>query len=147
MASIKNWIFDPSFPCPHASTWTRPPPSLWTSTWGRHEIRIVLLKGLVQWPSWPKAEIRLYDCNLFQSVLLIIFISNLYRRKISTFYSMKDEILVKKKPTSLREKKTGWCQWTVILIFCKDVNVGLDPSPRPLASAWALPTSPSVWTS
>jgi len=40
-------------------------------------------------PSEPKAEIRLYDCNLFKTVLLIIFITNLYHRKISTFYSVQ----------------------------------------------------------
>jgi len=40
-------------------------------------------------PSGPKAEIRLYDCNLFKTVLLLIFITNLYRRKISTFYSVQ----------------------------------------------------------
>ena len=51
-------------PCPHASTWADPP--LWTSTHGRHEIRTALLKWLVQWPTGPKAEIRLYDCNLFK---------------------------------------------------------------------------------
>ena len=51
----------------------------------------------------------------------------MYRQKISTFISSKDEILVKKMPTSLHEKKTG--QWTQILIFCVDVHMGLDPHP------------------
>src|SRR6218665_1591323 len=58
------------------------------------------------------------------------FITNLYRRKISTFYiPSKDEILVKKMPTSLHEKKTGSRQWILILIFCVDVHMGLDPLP------------------
>ena len=131
--------------CPHASTWAGPHlPPLWTSTRGRHEINITLLKRLVQWPCRPKAEIRLYDCNLFKTVLLVIYIIYiklyLYRRKISTF-SSKDKILVKKRPTSLHEKKTGWHQW--ILIFCVDVHVGLDPPPsvhmRPLEPG-PLPT-------
>jgi len=39
-------------------------------------------------------------------VLLGIYITNLYRRNISTFFLSKDEILVKKTPTSLHEKKT-----------------------------------------
>jgi len=49
----------------------------WTSKW---------LVGL-QLPFGPKTEIRLYDCNLFKTVLLVIYrpITNLYRRKIFTF--------------------------------------------------------------
>ena len=27
----------------------------------------------------------------------------------------------------MHEKKTGWRQWTLILIFCVDVHMGLDP--------------------
>ena len=40
----------------------------WTPlpTRGRHEIHTALLKWLVQWPTGPKAEIRLYDSNLFK---------------------------------------------------------------------------------
>src|SRR6218665_1660122 len=44
-----------------------------------------ILKRLVQWPSGPKAEIRLYD--LFKTALVVIYITNLYRRKSSTFNS------------------------------------------------------------
>src|SRR6218665_3850021 len=62
-------------------------------------------------------------------MLLVIYITNLYRRKISTFFLSKDEILVKKTPTSLHEKKTVCRQWTLILIFCVDVHMGLDPPP------------------
>src|SRR6218665_476621 len=81
-------------------------------------------------PSGPKAEIRLYDCNLFKTVLLVIYITNLYRRKFSTFYSIERRNSGKKTPSSLHEKKTGY-QWTLFLIFCVDVHMGLDPSPRP----------------
>ena len=63
MMSTKNQVFDP---LPPLSTWAGPPPPLWTSTRGRHEIHTALLKWLVQWPTWPKAEIRLYDSNLFK---------------------------------------------------------------------------------
>ena len=85
----KNQAFDPSplSTCIHMGQ-TRPSP-LWTSTRGRHEKHTALLKRLVQWPSGPKAEIRLYDCNLFKTVLLVIYTTNLYRRKISTFYSVQ----------------------------------------------------------
>src|SRR6218665_1391282 len=55
--------------------------------------------------------------------------SNLYRRKIFTFFLSKDEILVKKTPTSLHEKKTVRRQWTLILIVWVDVHMGLDPRP------------------
>src|SRR6218665_3412077 len=58
-----------------------------------------------------------------------IYITNLYRRKISTFFLSKDEILVKKTPTSLHEKKTVCRQWTLILIFYVDVHMGLDLVP------------------
>ena len=109
-----------------------PLPPLWTSTSGRHDIHIALLKRLVQLPSGPKAEIQLYDCILFKTVILI---TNLYRRKISTFYSVKRRNSGKKKtPTSLHEKKTERRQWTLILIFCVDVHMGLTPLPRPHAS-------------
>src|SRR6218665_3281144 len=87
----------------------------------RHEIHSALLKRLVQRPSRPRAEIRIYDCNLFKTVLLVIYITNLYYRKISAFIPFEDEILVKKTPTYL--------QWTLILIFCVDVHMGLDPLP------------------
>src|SRR6218665_3671359 len=98
MTSTKNQIFGP--PSPHASP-------LWTSTCGRHEIHITLLKRLVQRPSKPNAEIRLYDCNLFKTVLLAIYITNLYCRKFSTFYSAERRNSGKKTPISLHEKKTG----------------------------------------
>src|SRR6218665_832057 len=78
--------------------------------------------------SLPKAKIRLYDFNLFKTVLLVIYITNLYRRKISTFILSKDEILVKKMQTSLHERKTEWRQSTLILIFCVDVHMGLPSS-------------------
>jgi len=48
--------------------------ALRTSKCGRHEIHIILLKRIVQRPSGSKAEIRLYDCNLFITVLLIILL-------------------------------------------------------------------------
>ena len=82
------------------------PSPLWKSTCGRHKIHIAVLKQLVQWPSGPKAEIRLYDCNLFKTVLLIIFITNLYRRKISIFYSVQRRNSGKNTSTSSHEKKT-----------------------------------------
>ena len=83
MMSTKE-VFDP----PPMSTRAGPSSPLWTSTRGRHEIHTAfsLLKRLVQ---RPKAEIRLYDCNLFNTVLLVIYITNLYRRKISTLYSVQ----------------------------------------------------------
>ena len=89
MTSTKNsgfWI--PLLPVhmrPHKSD----PLPLWKSTWGRHEIHIALLKRLVQWSSGPKAKIRLYGCNLFKTVLWVIYTTNLYHRKFSTFYSVE----------------------------------------------------------
>ena len=47
-------------PCPHASTWAGPLPPLWTSTRGRHEVHTTLLKRLLQWPTRPKAQIRIW---------------------------------------------------------------------------------------
>jgi len=74
--------------------------------------------------------------------LLVIYIANLYWRKISTFYSFKDEILVKNGPTSLHEKKIGWCQWALILIFCVDVHMELTPSPVHMRPPKASPAPP-----
>ena len=85
----------------HPSTWARPPNPFVDSTCGRNEIHIALLKQLVQWPSGPKAEIRLYDCNLFKTVLLVIYIIYI-AEKFPLFIQSKDEILVK-MPTSLHE--------------------------------------------
>jgi len=90
---------------------------------------IAVWKWLVQRPSRRIAEIRLYDCNLCKIVLLVIYITNLYHPKIATFFPSKVDILVKKTPTSLHEKKTGWCQWILVLMLCVDVQMGLDPSP------------------
>src|SRR6218665_348151 len=59
MTYTKNQVFDP---CPHGPDI---PPLLWTSICSQHEIHIAVLKWLVQWPSGPIDEIRLYDCNLF----------------------------------------------------------------------------------
>src|SRR6218665_3440320 len=81
----KKFGFLTPSPCPHEPD----PLPLWTSSCGRHEIHIALLKRIAQWPSGPISEIRPYDCNLFKTVLLIIFITNLYHRKISTFYSVQ----------------------------------------------------------
>ena len=50
---------------------------------------------------------------------------------VITFIPSKDEILVKNTPTSLHEKKTGWRQWILSLIFCVDVHMVLDPSLPP----------------
>src|SRR6218665_4061913 len=63
MTSTKNRIFDPHLPLSTCFHLSQTPSPLWTSTCGRHEIHIVLLKRLVQRPSGPKVEIRLYDCN------------------------------------------------------------------------------------
>ena len=69
-------------------------------------------------------------------------------RTIPTFYSVQRRNSAKEKtPTSFHERKTGWCQWALILIFCVDVNMELTlPSPRQCAHAsiWAWPPSPSV---
>src|SRR6218665_999571 len=108
-----------------------PPTSpLWTSTCGRHEIHTALLKRLVQWPSGPKAEIRLYDCNLFKTVLLIIFITNLYRQKISTFYSVQKRNSGNKKRQLLcTRRRQDDVSGLLILIFCVDVHI--EPTAGP----------------
>jgi len=69
-----------------------------------------------------------YHCKFFETILLLIDITSLYWRTISTsFIKSKDEILVQKTTTSLHEKKTGRCQWAII--FCIDVHIALTPSP------------------
>ena len=67
MTPKKNQVFDPLPPVHMRPHEPDPLPSpLWTPTRGRHEIHTALLKWLVQWPTGPKAEIRLYDSNLFK---------------------------------------------------------------------------------
>jgi len=133
------------YPCPHEPDLS----PLWTSTCGRHEILIALLKQLVQWPSRPKAEIRIYDCNLFKTVLLIIVITNLYRRKISTFYSVQRENSGKKGCQLLCMRiRQDDVSGLLIFIFCVDVHMGLDPPTlvhMRIPEPDPLPTS--VWTS
>src|SRR6218665_1415279 len=65
MTSTKNLVFDP-LPLSTCVHMGRTPSPLWTSTRGRHEIHTTLLKWLVQRPTGPKTEIRLYDSNLFK---------------------------------------------------------------------------------
>jgi len=92
---IRFFILSPVHIRPH-----EPDPSpLWTFICGQHEIHVALLKRLEQWPSGPKAEIWLYDCNLFKTVVLVIYITNLYHLKISTFYSIQR-----------RNSGKKWCQ-------------------------------------
>ena len=96
---------------------------------------------LVQWLSGPKDEIWLqYDCNLFSSILLIIYISNFYWQKMSTFYSVQRRNSGIKTSTSLHEMKTGWRQWA--LIFCVVIHMELTPPHTPKPDL-----SPFVWTS
>ena len=121
----KNRVFDPPVHMrPHGPD---PPPPLWTSTRGWHEIHNALLKWLVQWPTGPKAEIRLYDFNLFKTLLLVIYITNLYHRKISTFFQSKTEIMVKKRRQILCMRRRQYDVSGLVLIFCVDVHMGLDP--------------------
>ena len=115
------------------------PLSLWPTACRRHEIHIsdihvTLLKQLVQWPSGPKAKIRLlYHCTLFENMLLVTYITVLHWQKVSTFYSVQRRKCGPKTQVSLHEKKTGWCQWA--LIFCVDVHL-LPPRPQASTSAW-----------
>jgi len=139
----KNRIFDPSL-SPHEPD--PPTPTCGRShahsfQFSRHEIHIALLKRLVQWPSGPKAEIRLYGCNLFKTVLLIILSLIYIAEKFPHFIPSKHEILVKKMPTSLQEKKTGWHQWSLNFNFLcghphgdwppPSVHLSLTPPPPP----------------
>ena len=122
----KKIMFLTPLPCPLASTWAiLSLCPLWTSTCDRHEMHITLLKWLVQWPSGPKAEIRIYDCNLFKTVLLVIYITNLYCRRIFTFYSIQ---LVSAK------KDTNFFAWEEDKITSVRSTLNSDPLP-------------SVWTS
>jgi len=66
-------------------------------------------------------------------------------KKFPLFILSKDEILVKKVPTSLHDKKTGWRQW--VIIFCCGRPHGADPLPLSTSVHLSLTPSPSVWTS
>ena len=126
---LKNRVFGP-LPVHMRSHEPDPPTPLWTSTCGRHEIHIALLKQLVQWPSGSKPEIRLYDCNLFKTVLLVIYITNLYRRKFSTFYSVER-----------RNSGKKWCQ-LLCMSRRQDDICGLYFKFSVWTSTWGLLPSP-----
>jgi len=140
--SQKIMFLTPS-PCPHRPT---PFPPLWTSTCGQHEIHIAFLKRLVQWPSRPKAGIRLYHCNLFKTVLLVIYI-NLW--KISTFYSVQRG--------NSGEKDANFFAWEEDSMTSVDFNFNLlcgrphgawpPITPVRMCPPEPDPSPPSVWTS
>ena len=142
MTSTKNPIFH-SLPLSTCVLMNRTPLPLWTSTCGRHEIHIALLKRLVQWTSGLKAEIRLYDSNLFKTVLLVFILLIYIVEKFPLFILSKDKTLVKKTSTSLYEKKTGWHQWNLFLIFCVHMRPPEpDPPPPPCGHhKWMAPNS------
>ena len=52
------------------------------------------------------------------------------------------DVHMRSTTTSLHEKKTGWHQWTLFLIFCVDVHMGLDP-PSPVHMRPPEPNPPS----
>ena len=103
MTSTKITFWPPTLStCVHMSR-----THLWTSTCSRHEWNIH--------PSLETAstmifrtEIRLYDCNLFKTVLLVIYITNLYGRKISIFYSAQRRNSGKKDRMTSVDSKFKW---------------------------------------
>jgi len=112
------------------------------STWTTHRS---LETASIQWPSGPKAEIRLYDCNLFKTVLLD-YITNLYRRKFSTFYS--DE------RRNSDKKDTNFFAWeedrmtsvdSIFNFLCGCPHEACPPSTCVHLSL--APLKPSVWMS
>jgi len=143
----KNQVFDPPplSTCVHMSQ---------TPSRGRQHpidmkyISLSVMKRLVQWPYGPKGEIQLFDCNLFKIVLLVIFITNLYRWKISTVYSVLNGILVKKDTNVLAwEEDRMTSRDSNFNFLCERLHGASPSSPRPHASTLAWPPSPSVWTS
>jgi len=86
-------------------------------------------KWLVQWPSRRIAEIRLYDCNLFKTVLLVIYITNLYHQKNPRF-SVQSRYSGKKDAN--------------LFAWEEDRMMSVDPSVNVLCGrphwAWPLPS-------
>jgi len=143
----KNPVFEPLSLSTCVNIYRIPLP-LWTFTCGQLETNIALLKRIVQWPSGPRAEFRLYDCNLFKTVLVVIFITNLFLRKISTFIS------------GLR-RHSGWKKHANFIAWLEDRMTSVESnfnflSARP-HGAWSHSPDhmcppepdplPSVWTS
>src|SRR6218665_2700229 len=94
-----------------------------------------LLKRLVQLPSGNKAEIRLYECNLFKTVLLVIYITNLYRRKFSTFYSVERQNSDKKDTNFFaREEDRMTSVDSIFNFLCGRPHGASPPSPGTHAS-------------
>jgi len=147
---LKKSCFWPTSPCLHEPD----PPShpcgrphaVDNSTWNTH--RSLKTASRLQWSSRPKAEIRLYDCNLFKTVLLVIYITNLYCWKISTFYSVQRQNSGKKDANFFAWEEDRMTSVDSSFNFlCWRPHGAWPPSPCPHASTWAWHPSPSVWTS
>ena len=148
MMSTKNQVFYP-LPSVHMRP-HEPDPRVdehMRSTW----IHITLLKRLVQWPFRPKAEIWLHDCNLFNTVLLVIYIINwcdLYRRKTFTFYSIRRRNSGKKDANF-----SAWEEYRMTSVdsnfnfLCGRPHGAWLPYPVNMRPPEPDPPFPSVWTS
>src|SRR6218665_1024395 len=83
---------------------------------------------------------------IYLTVLLVIYITNLCRRKIFTCYSVQRRNSGKKRRQLLcmrrRQDDVTSRQWTLILIFCVDVHMGLDPLPPSTCVHLSLTPSP-----
>ena len=81
------------------------PHPLWTSTLGRHEIHITLLKQLIQWLSDLKLKFDNNTSVLYLKLcycLFILLICILYWRKMSSIYFVRRwNSCTRKLPTSL----------------------------------------------
>ena len=92
------------------------------------------------WPSGPKAEIRQHDCNLFKTVLLVIYITNLYPWKISTFYSVQRR--------NSGKNDANFFAWEEDRMTSVDSNFNFLCDLPPFTCVHlSLTPSPSVWTS
>jgi len=75
--SLLFWVIHLWCPQENQGFWPLP---LWPSTWNMHHSLEAACTMTFQMK---------YDWNLFKTVLLVIYITNLYWRKISTFYSVQ----------------------------------------------------------
>ena len=115
------------------------------STWNTHNS--LETASRLQWPSGPKAEIRLwYHCNLFETIPLVTHTTSLYRQKISTFYSIQRQNFGSINANFFAWEK-DWMTSVGSNFLCGRPHGAYVPFLRPHASTWHWLPPPSVWTS
>ena len=91
---------------------------------------------------WPKPEIQLYwDCNLFKTVLFVIYTTDFYWQKIDTFYSIqKKEFWYNKRELLCMRRRQDDVSEFEYFMWTSTWSWPPPPSTCVQSSTWAWPT-------